>query len=98
MRVLRPPTPSRKHCLHLGMHGKIELKLGSTEWTSAESGAFHNHFLYLWHFSLCLQFGCYFLSSARISYLISPRLTLCVHTVQINHKIIFCDIASMYFW
>lgn len=37
-------TPPGNICLQLGLHCKIELNLGSTEWTFwAESGAFSNY-------------------------------------------------------
>lgn len=36
--------PLGKHCFHLGMHGKIWLKIGSTEWTEPESTAFRDLF------------------------------------------------------
>lgn len=32
-RKLHTPAPSGKHCLHFGMLGKIDLKLGITKWT-----------------------------------------------------------------
>lgn len=41
--LFSPNTPG-KHDFYIGIHGKIELKLGSTELTNAENGAFHDLF------------------------------------------------------
>lgn len=43
---LSPSTPSNKLCLFFDMQDMVDLKLGSTEWTSAMSGTF----CYLFYF------------------------------------------------
>lgn len=44
MGIILYNTTHSKHCLHLGMLGKTELKLWSTEWTWAVGGVFRDLF------------------------------------------------------
>lgn len=82
-----PPKPPRKHCLHLGMHGKIELKIRSTVYLGLE-WCFLQSFIFIF---VVLPFASekYFLyQGLRFLYLnkniIQSAPTYSVHTVKIN--------------